>query len=47
MDITLAKHSSKLPDDASLTYKNRASCIKDGRTPTLHTLHFIYIFQQI
>ena len=27
-----------------LTFKNRASYIKDGRTATLQMLHFIYIF---
>jgi len=30
-----------------LTFKNRASCIKDGHTTTLQMLHFIYFFQQI
>jgi hypothetical protein len=44
MNITLAKHSSKLPDDGLLTFKNRASYIQDGRTATLQMLHFIYIF---
>ena len=28
----------------SLTFKNRASYIQDGRTATLQMLHFIYIF---
>jgi len=28
----------------SLSFKNRASYIKDGRTATLQMLHFIYIF---
>jgi hypothetical protein len=28
----------------SLTFKNRASYIQDGRTATLKMLHFIYIF---
>jgi len=28
----------------ALTFKNRASYIKDGRTATLQMLHFIYIF---
>jgi len=27
-----------------LTFKNRASCIWDGRTATLQMLHFIYFF---
>jgi hypothetical protein len=27
-----------------LTFKNRASCILDGRTATLQMLHFIYFF---
>jgi hypothetical protein len=27
-----------------LTFKNRASYIKDGRTATLQMLHFIYLF---
>jgi hypothetical protein len=27
-----------------LTFKNRASCIQDGRTATLQMLHFIYFF---
>jgi hypothetical protein len=27
-----------------LTFKNRASCIWDGRTATLRMLHFIYFF---
>jgi hypothetical protein len=31
----------------SLTFKNRASYILDGRTATLQMLHFIYIFQQM
>jgi len=29
-----------------LTFKNRASYIKDGRTATLQMLHFIYIFSK-
>jgi hypothetical protein len=28
----------------SLTFKNRASYIQDGRTATLQMLHFIYFF---
>jgi hypothetical protein len=28
----------------TLTFKNRASYIKDGRTATLKMLHFIYLF---
>jgi hypothetical protein len=28
----------------TLTFKNRASYIEDGRTATLQMLHFIYIF---
>jgi hypothetical protein len=31
----------------SLTFKNRASYIQDGRTATLQMLHFIYFFQQL
>jgi hypothetical protein len=31
---------------SSLTFKNRASYIQDGRTATLQMLHFIYIFFQ-
>jgi hypothetical protein len=31
----------------SLTFKNRASYIQDGRTATLQMLNFIYYFQQI
>jgi hypothetical protein len=33
-----------LPFFVPLTFKNRASYIKDGRTATLQMLHFIYIF---
>jgi hypothetical protein len=29
-----------------LTFKNRASYIKDGRTATLQMLHFIYFFSK-
>ena len=29
-----------------LTFKNRASYIKDGRTATLQMLHFIYFFNK-
>ena len=31
----------------TLTFKNRASYIQDGRTATLQMLHFIYFFQQL
>jgi hypothetical protein len=31
----------------SLTFKNRASYIWDGRTATFQMLHFIYVCQQI
>jgi hypothetical protein len=31
----------------SLTFKNRASYIYDGRTATLQMLHFMYFFQQL
>ena len=33
-----------IPCGLTLTFKNRASYIQDGRTATLQMLHFIYIF---
>jgi hypothetical protein len=35
-------HSSQFMCFKLLTYKNRASYIKDGQTATLQILHFIY-----
>ena len=35
---------SAVPPTTSLTFKNRASYIWDGRTATLQMLHFIYFF---
>jgi len=38
---------SKAVCHSSLTFKNRASYIEDGRTATLQMLLFIYFFQQM
>ena len=40
-------HHKNFRNRMYLTFKNRASYIKDGFTATLQMLHFIYFFKQI
>ena len=39
-------YATRLTEGLSLTFKNRASYIWDGRTDTFQMLHFIYFFFQ-
>jgi hypothetical protein len=47
MQLGFVAEPSLYRTDDSLTFKNRASYIQDGRTATLQMLLFMYIFQQI